>query len=181
MSWIELVVDKDFEIFDEYPHQIRRKKNQRIIKESLDKSNGYIQIHLNKKKFYKHRVIALQFIPNPNNYKYVDHVDMCRQHNEISNLRFVSSQQNNNNKSNQTLVDELPDDSIVVDKYNNNEFEFLYFSLETNRFYYYNGINYNVKAVYRDKYGNYRTYITDTLCKQRSISYNKFKREYDLI
>ena len=156
---------------------------ERIVKERLDKSNGYISLHLNKKKFYRHRINALQFInnPDPEIYKYVDHRNHIKTDNRLENLRFVSNQQNCNNKSNQNFVNELPDDAIVVDKYNNHEFEFLYFSLETNRFYFFNGINYNMKPIYKDKHGYYRTLIYDKTNKQRTIYYNKFKKQYDLI
>ena len=183
MSWLECVCDSDFEIFSEYPFQIRKKKTQRIVKEFLHKTNGYVILRLNNKMYRKHRIIALQFIPNPDpdNYKFVDHIDKCRHNNDLSNLRWCSNQQNSNNKSNQNFVDELPDDSIVVEKYSKFEFEFLYFSLETNRFYYFNGINYNIKAVYQDKYGNFKTNIYDISGKKRTIYYNKFKKQYDLI
>ena len=183
MSWVKCVCDSDYEIFTEYPFQIRKKKNQRIVKEYLHKGTGYVALYLSKKFYRKHRIIALQFIPNPNpeKFKFVDHIDRNRLNNEISNLRWVSNQINSNNRNTQQFVDELPDDSFVVERYKDYEFEFLYFSLENNRFYYFNGINYAVKSVYQDKYGNYKTYMYDRTGIRRTISYNKFKREKGLI
>ena len=139
MSWLECVCDSDYEIFSEFPFQVRKKKNQRIVKEYLHKGTGYLVCQLNGKMYKKHRILALQFIPNPNPeiYNVVDHVSHIKTDNRLENLRWVSQQQNMNNRSDQNFVDELPDDAIVVDKYNNHEFEFLYFSPETDRFYFF--------------------------------------------
>ena len=67
------VVDKDYEIATTFPHQIRKIANKKIIKEGLS-SNGYVKCTLNKKLYYKHQIIARQFIPNPNNFKCIDHL-----------------------------------------------------------------------------------------------------------
>lgn len=37
-----------------------------------------------------HRAIAIAFIPNPDDKKYVDHIDRNRQNNSIDNLRWVN-------------------------------------------------------------------------------------------
>lgn len=71
-----------------------------ILKPWLD--NGYKRIGLcneNGKKFFLlHRLIAINFIDNPNNYETVDHVDRDRLNNNISNLRWASYSQQNQNK-----------------------------------------------------------------------------------
>lgn len=46
-----------------------------------------------------HRLVAEYFIPNPNNYDEVDHIDRNKQNNHISNLRWVTSSMNNLNKN----------------------------------------------------------------------------------
>lgn len=57
-------------------------------------TNGYLNICLcnnNKRKHFKiHRLIALHYIPNPNNEKYIDHIDGNKLNNNIHNLRWVS-------------------------------------------------------------------------------------------
>ena len=181
MSWQEVREDSDFEIWTEYPYQIRRKSNQRIVKETIHKIYGYIGCRLNNKKFRKHRIIANNFIENPNNYEFVDHINHIRTDNRIENLRWVSNRMNTNNRSDQIFVDEISDEAIVVEKYGDWEFEFLYFDPETDTFYVYNGINYTVKTRYQNKAGNWKIAICDKNNKQRSIYYNKFKEEYGLI
>ena len=37
-----------------------------------------------------HRLVALAYIPNPNNYDTVDHIDNCKEHNYINNLQWMT-------------------------------------------------------------------------------------------
>ena len=95
-NWETLKVDDLYEINVEYPHQIRRKSNKRILKESCD-GKGYLCVSLNRKSYRKHRIIAIQWIENPLNLPIVDHINHNRVDNRIENLRWVSVLQNNNN------------------------------------------------------------------------------------
>jgi hypothetical protein len=51
-----------------------------------------------RKNLQFHRLIAIHFIDNPNNYKYVDHIDQDKLNNNINNLRWCSASQNAMNK-----------------------------------------------------------------------------------
>jgi len=65
------------------------------------KKDGYLQVQLNnygQKTFMIHRLIATYYIPNPNNYEEVDHIDRNRQNNSIDNLRWVDRSMNQQNK-----------------------------------------------------------------------------------
>ena len=131
-EWQDLKEHPDYEICVNYPHQIKKKCNVRIIKESV-KDNGYLYVNINGKKYYKHRLIAIQFIPNPDNHPQVDHINHNRTDNRIENLRWVSCLQNMNNQSVSNngrkieYVQELPDEVIVVNQYHQYHFEGYYF------------------------------------------------------
>lgn len=59
--------------------------------------NGYLHIRFNKHHYFVHRLIAETFIPNPDNKPFVDHIDRNRQNNNVSNLRWVTAEENQNN------------------------------------------------------------------------------------
>ena len=46
---------------------------------------------------YIHRLVAFAFLENPNNHKYVDHIDRDKSNNRVENLRFVSASENTRN------------------------------------------------------------------------------------
>lgn len=179
-NWKVLIECDEYEI-NRDTLQIRRKSNKRIVKDCINKKLGYITCQLNGKNYYKHRIVANNFIDNPNNYEFVDHIDHNRANNSIINLRWVSNRMNQNNRSDQEFVDEISDDCIVVNKYSKWEFEFLFFDPEKDTFYVYNGINYVVKPRFQDKRGYWKICVRDKNNKQRDILYNKFKRENGLI
>ena len=52
-----------------------------------------------RKYFHLHRLLALHFIPNLNNYPEVDHIDRNHLNNELSNLRWVTIELQQQNKS----------------------------------------------------------------------------------
>lgn len=47
------------------------------------------------KQFLVHRLVAEAFLPNPNNYSVVNHLDENKQNNNVSNLEWTTSQKNN--------------------------------------------------------------------------------------
>ena len=145
-EWLECVVNNDYEIFTEYPYPIRRKKRDKMIKERI-RDNGYCECTLNCKSYLKHRIIAQQFIPNPNNLPQVDHVNHNRADNRIENLRWCSGSENQRNKTGwgdhkYTYIDELSETAESLDAYNGHEFDGLFIDYETQKLYLWNGIKY---------------------------------------
>lgn len=59
--------------------------------------DGYIQVHLDGEGERLHRLVAQAFIPNPEGKDIVDHKDGNRANNCVSNLRWVTAQENARN------------------------------------------------------------------------------------
>ena len=45
-----------------------------------------------------HRLVAEKYLPNPNNYPQVDHINRVRHDNRVENLRWVTRQENCENR-----------------------------------------------------------------------------------
>lgn len=63
-------------------------------------NTGYCQVTLydgnERHKFLVHRLVATAFIPNPENYSYVNHKDENKLNNSVDNLEWCTMQYNNN-------------------------------------------------------------------------------------
>lgn len=77
----------------------RVRKGNKIIKQ-FDNGNGYMYVatfvdnkHKNKRVS---RLVAQEFVENPNKYLYVNHIDENRKNNNAENLEWCSIKYNNN-------------------------------------------------------------------------------------
>ena len=72
---------------------------EKILKPAKDK-DGYVQVLLyknNRHKTYKvHRLVAMAFIPNPNNLPQINHKDENKQNNRAENLEWCTNKYNCN-------------------------------------------------------------------------------------
>ena len=186
MTWQDLKnFENDYEINSEYPYQIRKKSNGKILKEWIN-GNGYYQVYLNGESYLKHRIIALQFIENPDNLPFVDHKNKHKTDNHISNLRWVNRSTNMKNRSghinceyNIIDYDDCPDDLIIVDRYNQHEFENYYYSPENNRFYFDSGVDLRELHICYDKKSGLAFINAINIKNKRvRIYFTKFKRLY---
>ena len=78
--------------------RIRRKSTHKIINPGVTEL-GYYRIRLRtKERTYKnfrvHRLVALAFIPNPENKPEVDHINHIRNDNRACNLRWLTHAEN---------------------------------------------------------------------------------------
>lgn len=76
-----------------------RTQKERILKTVLD-YKGYVRVTLSKKGKIKqhllHRLVAKAFIPNPNRYPQINHIDENPQNNSVDNLEWCTNLYNTN-------------------------------------------------------------------------------------
>ena len=77
-------------IWDGYTNEVKTSKD----------GKGYMKICLYKdgkrKTFKVHRLLAIAFIPNPQNKPFIDHINGIKHDNRLENLRWVTHQENMN-------------------------------------------------------------------------------------
>ena len=155
---------------------------------------GYLYIWLydnnkNRKNIKSHRFIY-ECLTNSiiENSKVIDHIDRDRKNNHISNLRWLSYEDNARNKlSSKGVIYEFcqygeePEDLIEVTDYGNHKFKKYYYSPSEDIFYYDN------KAKFRQLYYNkksddcYYVIAKDTEGNRVNIYYNTFMKLYGLV
>jgi hypothetical protein len=76
-------------------------KRNKFLKIGVD-IYGYNYVKLSKKgkpkNYTIHRLIAINFIPNPDNLPQIDHIDGNKTNNTLENLRWVTASTNQQNK-----------------------------------------------------------------------------------
>lgn len=58
---------------------------------------GYLYVIVKGRKYSVHRIVALTYIPNPENKPEIDHIDGNALNNNVYNLRWVTRKENENN------------------------------------------------------------------------------------
>lgn len=71
---------------------------EKILKTSFNNSKSYERIKIslnNRTKIYSiHRLVAITFIPNPNNYPQINHIDGDKSNNKVENLEWCTNNEN---------------------------------------------------------------------------------------
>ena len=179
-EWETLKVDNDYEINTDYPYQIRRKDNGYIISEWEHQKSNYIQIKLNGQYYYKHVVIALQWIENddPENKVEVEHRNRIRTDYHVENLCWKTRRMNDLNRTGWgdikfEYVDELPIDVVPIILYKGWEFEG-YFMDQDGEVWFDNGEQYRKIRVTKEN----KVKLWDINHKLHNIGIRGLRREF---
>lgn len=71
------------------------KNGEIYILSPSDNGNGYLHVQLGRsRREYVHRLVAIAFIPNPNNYREVNHKDGNKKNNHVDNLEWCDRSYN---------------------------------------------------------------------------------------
>ena len=77
-------------------------KSKRFVSTTI--KNGYMRYNVDWKRRLVHEVLADQYIQNPNNYETIDHIDCNKLSNSISNLEWVTREENKKRAYNNGLT-----------------------------------------------------------------------------
>jgi len=83
-----------------YPDgRVYSKKSNKFMKLQVD-PKGYLGFLVSpeRKRLRHHRLLAIHYIPNPENKPQVDHINRNKQDNRLENLRWVDGSENQLNK-----------------------------------------------------------------------------------
>ena len=89
-------INKQGEIY----RQNKKDKKFKLLKPRLEKGYYRVCLYIDKiSKFYLvHRLLGMVFIPNPDNKPCIDHIDKNKLNNDLSNLRWATYKENNDNR-----------------------------------------------------------------------------------
>lgn len=111
---------KKIEGFENYSVSTKgRVRNDRtgVIYVGRANKRGYFDIHLRRnnkrERRYIHRLVAEAFIPNPNNYPCVNHIDENKSNNASSNLEWCTYMYNNQHGTRLNRIAEIMKTSML--------------------------------------------------------------------
>lgn len=177
--WEDVKNHSNYKISKNYPYEIRNKTTNRLLKFSTNNC-GYQTVNLDGNSYCVHRIIAIQWLPNPLNLKEVNHKDHNRSNNSLDNLEWVSVNENRKDrkkysKQKTEYLEIIPDTAIALGNYKGVQYSRYWFDYDSERlimesygrYHYINHIGQSSK----------RCILINDNGDQHSIGWNKFLAE----
>lgn len=88
--------NNSYSIIREHYYSKMTNRGQQVFDsdEKIEKNGLYEHYNINSKKYFAHQLVAKAFIPNPNNYKIVNHKNGIRNDNRAENLEWCTKKHN---------------------------------------------------------------------------------------
>lgn len=83
--------------------EIVNKHNGHVVKPQVN-GKRYLRVSIGKKLQFVHRLVAEQYVPNPENKPQVNHIDGNKFNNAASNLEWVTNQENRDHAVKNNLI-----------------------------------------------------------------------------
>lgn len=89
-------------VFNKHRHYYKKDYSSRLLSK-IKNNMGYYYVNLYNRKgvgykrYLIHRLVAIAFIPNPDNKPFIDHINTNPTDNRVENLRWVTAKENSNN------------------------------------------------------------------------------------
>lgn len=106
------MVEIDLQKFEEYKNepqlevnrlgQVRVKGSEDLLHLNKGYNDNY-RVNFRGKDYYVHRMVGEMFVPNPNNYKYIHHIDDNRSNNKASNLTWSNKRKTKPKEQRETI------------------------------------------------------------------------------
>lgn len=103
---------------------------EKILKQYVNKRNGYCYVMLcnnvKEKTCRVHKLVAITFLNNNNNYNTIDHIDGNKQNNCVTNLEWVTQKENiiralknglKNNNNQKIKITQLSKDMKIIKQF----------------------------------------------------------------
>ena len=177
-KWVESFLDANYEISINPPHRIRLKGSKYTILPMLGKGGYYVYMLTNCKKISHHKLVATQFVPNPDNKPIVDHIDGNITNNDFRNLRWVNERENELNTHSYKGVQfemrkEITESMRPLDVYDNDEFDHVWIDIQTREVFWYNGILFKLMKQSESKKGEAYVRVCNVEGNKRTVYVDK--------